>query len=125
MKNTPTMIRRTLLTLLVALCIHASAAAQAVKESTTEFKPTREQTAEATRLRAALAAALGDNFEITRDRLTRRSNWHGGGLYWLAHLRATRPGWFRVKYKYRYKDRVHPEDPLYTFVERETAIGVG
>ena len=125
MKHTPHAVRRTLLTLLAALCLWAGAAAQTKKEDAKEFKPTREQTAEAARLRTALAAALGDNFEITHDRLARRSNYYGGGLYWLAHLRAARPGGFHVKYKYRYKDRVHPEDPLYTFVERETAIGVG
>jgi len=133
MKHTHHARRRTLLTLLAALCLCAAAAAQTPKENAKEssketpkeFTPTRAQKSEAARLRVALAAALGDNLEITRDRLTRRSNWHGGGLYWLAHLRAARPGWFRIKYKYRYKDHVHPEDPLYTFVERETAIGVG
>jgi hypothetical protein len=125
MKHTHAATRRTLLSLLAALCLSAGAAAQAVKETTKEFKPTREQTAEAARLRAALAAALGENFQVVSDRLTRRSNWHGGGLYWLAHLRAARPGGFHVKYKYRYKDRVHPEDPLYTFVERDTTISVG
>jgi hypothetical protein len=125
MKHTHDATRRTLLSLLAALCLCAGSTAQEKKEKAKEFRPTREQKSEAARLRAALAAALGENFEIVTDRLARRSNYHGGGLYWLAHLRAARPGWFSVKYKYRYKDRVHPEDPLYTFVERDTAIGVG
>ncbi|HEV7889368.1 MAG TPA: hypothetical protein VGP08_01955 [Pyrinomonadaceae bacterium] len=125
MKHTPDVTRRTLLTLLAALCLCAPATAQTSKETSKEFKPTRAQTAEAARLRGALADALGDNFEVVSERLTRRSNWHGGGLYWLAHLRASRPGGFHVKYKYRYRDHVHPEDPLYTFVERDTTISVG
>src|SRR5215207_5228801 len=94
MKHTPHAVRRTLLTLLAALCLWAGAAAQTKKEDAKEFKPTREQTAEAARLRTALAAALGDNFEITHDRLARRSNYYGGGLYWLAHLRAAGPAAF-------------------------------
>jgi hypothetical protein len=128
MNNTLTTTRRTLLALLAALCLSAGAAAQTKKEdakdSQKEFTPTRAQTAEAARLRAALAAALGDNFEIVSDRLALHANWDGG-LYWLAHLRAARPGGFHVKYKYRYRDHVHPEDPLYTFVERDTGIHVG
>lgn len=123
MKHTHDATRRTLLALLAALCLCAGASAQEKKEK--EFKPTRAQTAEAARLRAALADALGDNFEIVTDRLVRRSNYHGGGIYWLTHLRAARPGGFHLKYRYRYKDHAHPEDPLYTFVERDTAISVG
>lgn len=133
MKHTRDATRRTLLALLAALCLCANATAQTKKEDakespkklSEEFKPTRAQTAEAARLRVALSAALGENFEIVSERLTRRSNWHGGGLYWLAHLRALKPGGFQVKYKYRYRDHVHPDDPLYTFVERDTYIGVG
>jgi hypothetical protein len=113
----------TLLLILAALCLCASAAAQSSKEK--EFVPTTPQKAEASRLRGALAAAVGENFEVTRDHLTRRSNWHGGGIFWLAHLRAQRPGWYSVKYKYRYKDHARPKDPLYTFVEHKMTIGVG
>lgn len=125
MKHTHDATRRTLLALLVALCLCAGAAAQEKREKTKEFKPTREQKSEAARLRTALDSALGENFEVVTDRLARRSNYHGGALYWLAHLRAKKPGGFQVKYKYRYKDHVHPKDPLYTFVERDTYIGVG
>lgn len=132
MKHTRDATRRTLLTLLAALCLCAHATAQTAqtakdksKETSKDFVPTRAQKSEAARLRVSLAAALGDNFEVVSDRLTRRSNYHGGGLYWLAHLRAIEPGQFYVKYKYRYRDHVRPEDPLYTFVERQTAITVG
>ncbi len=116
---------RRLLRLLAALCLCASAAAQAAKEQAKEFRPTAAQRMEAARLRGALEAAVGEHFEVARDRLTRRSNWHGRGVYWLAHLRAKRPGEFYVKYRYRYKDRAHPEDPLYTFVEHKTLVRVG
>jgi len=111
--------------LLAALCLCVSAAAQPAKEQAKEFRPTAAQRAEAARLRGALTAAVGEHFEVARDRLTRRSNWHGGGVYWLAHLRARRPGEFHVQYRYRYKDHVRPEDPLYTFVEHKTFVSVG
>ncbi|MET0625606.1 MAG: hypothetical protein ABW250_21905 [Pyrinomonadaceae bacterium] len=116
---------RRLLPLLAVLCLCAPAAAQAPKEPAKKFEPTPAQASEAARLRGALAGALGEHFDVARERLTRRSNWHGGGLYWLAHLRAKRPGGFYVKYKYRYKDHVKPHDPLYTFVEHQTFVNVG
>lgn len=106
-----------------ALCLNA--AAQPSKEQTKVFEPNAAQRAEAARLRGALAATVGEHFEVARDRLTRRSNWHGGGIYWLAHLRARRPGGFQVSYKYRYNDRVNPHNPLYTFVEHKTFVNVG
>ncbi|HEY0171052.1 MAG TPA: hypothetical protein VGB98_08510 [Pyrinomonadaceae bacterium] len=121
MKKTKVPTRRKLFPLLAALCLCGAASAQPAKK----FEPTPAQAAEAARLRGALAGALGEDFELARERLARRSDWHGGGLYWLAHLRAKRPGGFHVKYKYRYKDRVKPQDPLYTFVERRTFVRVG
>ncbi|HEX7318477.1 MAG TPA: hypothetical protein VF297_31510 [Pyrinomonadaceae bacterium] len=116
---------RHLLFLLAALCLCATASAQSTKEQAREFRPDASQRAEASRLRGALAAAVGESFEVARDKLTRRSNWHGGQLYWLAHLRAKRPGDYYVKYKYRYKDHANPQDPLYTFVEHQTVVRVG
>lgn len=100
MRNThaPTPFR--VLPLLAALWLCGSATAQTAKK----FEPTPAQTAEAARLRVALAGALAQDFELVRERLARRSTWHGGGLYWLAHLRARRGGEFYVRYKYRYKD---------------------
>lgn len=124
MKKRHATTRRSLLPL-AALCLCATAAAQAAKEPAREFRPDAAQRAEAARLRAALASAVGESFEVARDSLTRRSDRHGGQLYWLAHLRAKRPGEFYLKYKYRYKDHAHPQDPLYTFVEHQTLVRVG
>lgn len=123
MRNTHTHFKmsRALLPLLAALCLSASVAAQPAKGL--EQSPAGK-TLEAG-LRRSLAEAVGEHFEVARDRLARRSNWHGGQLYWLAHLRARRSGAFYVRYKYRYKDHVHPEDPLYTFVEHKTFVNVG
>lgn len=121
MNKTRAQTLRGLFPLLAALCLCGAASAQPAKK----FEPTPAQAAEAARLRGALVGALGEDFDIPRERLTRRSNWHGGGLYWLAHLRAKRPGGFSVKYKYRYKDHVKPHDPLYTFVEHQTFVSVG
>ncbi len=121
MNKTKTQTRRRFLLLLAALCLCDAASAQPAKK----FEPTAAQASEAARLRGALAGALGDDFDIARERLARRSDWHGGGLYWLAHLRARRAGEFHVSYKYRYNDRVRPQDPLYTFVERQTLVRVG
>ena len=122
MKQTRPTTRRLAL-LLAALCLCATAAAQSSEEE--EFRPGAARRAEAERLRGALAAAVGAGFEVARDRLTRRSNWHGGGVFWLAHLRARRPGAYSFKYRYRYKDRANPKDPLYTFVEHQTHVSVG
>jgi hypothetical protein len=129
MNNTHATTRRTLPLLLAALCLCAGVAARPSKEAATESpkksaRPSARK-AQAAPLRDALTDALGDNFEIVNDGLRQRSDWQGGGLFWLAQLRAKRAGAFHVKYKYRYKDHVHPEEPLYDFVERETLINVG
>ena len=80
---------------------------------------------DAARLRRALAGALGGEFEIVRDELTRRSTYHGGSAYWLAHVRPKRAGHFSLKYAYRYEDPVNKGAPLYTHVERTIPIPVG
>ena len=116
---------RLLLLLLAALCPCAGAAAQERKEPAKEFVPTAAQKAEAERMRGALAETIGERFEVARHRLARRSRWHGGAVYWLAHLRARRAGEYYVRYKYRYTDRANPRDPLYTFVEHQTLVRVG
>src|SRR5215213_4877345 len=122
MKHTHTSLTtRALLALLAALCLSAHAAAQPAKGL--EQSPAGKVLEAG--LRRALGEAVGEHFEVARDRLARRSNWHGGQLYWLAHLRAKRSGEFYVSYKYRYKDHVHPRDPLYTFVEHRTLVRVG
>lgn len=116
---------RSLLLILTALCLCGTVAAQTSKGPSKEFEPDAAQRAEATRLRGALETAVGEQFEVARGRLTRRSNWHGGGVYWLAYLRAKRPGQFSLNYRYRYRDHVNPQDPLYTFVEHKTFVNVG
>ncbi|HEX6182724.1 MAG TPA: hypothetical protein VFZ44_02355 [Pyrinomonadaceae bacterium] len=122
MRNTHTSLTtRTLLALLAALCLSADAAAQPAKGL--EQSPAAK--ALEAGLRRALTEAVGEHFEVARARLARRSNWHGGQLYWLAHLRAKRSGGFYVRYKYRYKDHANPHDPLYTFVEHQTFVNVG
>jgi hypothetical protein len=121
MNKTKAPTRRGPLLLLAALCLCGAASAQPAKK----FEPTPAQAAEAARLRGALEGALGEDFGLARERLARRSDWHGGGLYWLAHLRARRAGEFHVAYKYRYKDHARPQDPLYSFVERRTLVRVG
>lgn len=125
MKKTHTSPTRALVALLAALCLSAAAAAQPPKESAKEFRPTAAQAAEAARLRRALEMTVGENFEVARASLTRRSTWHGGQLYWLAHLRARRGGGYHVKYKYKYNDLARPEDPLFTFAEHKTFVRVG
>jgi hypothetical protein len=114
MRRTHPRVSRALPRLLAALWLcAAAAAAQPAKEPA----PTPAQAAEAARLRAALVSAVGDHFEVARER-------RAGG-YWLAHLRAKSVGAFSIRYKYRYNDTFKPHDPLYTFVEHETHIRVG
>jgi hypothetical protein len=124
MKKTHAKTSRRLLPFIAALCLCAGAAAQE-REQAKGLEPTAAQRAEAERMRGALAEVVGGRFEVARHRLARRSNWHGGQLYWLAHLRAKSPGDYYVRYKYRYKDRANPQDPLYTFVEHKTLVRVG
>jgi hypothetical protein len=125
MKHTHTPTRRTPLLLLVALCLCAAAAsAQPAREASERSARAPARKAEAARLRLALAGTLGHNFEVVRERLARRPD-GGGGLYWLAHLRARRSGEFHVGYQYRYRDRARPRDPLYNFVKHLTFVRVG
>src|SRR5688500_20170640 len=97
MKNKQPRLRRSPFLLRAALCLcAATAAAQPKREQAKAFEPNAAQRAEAARMRGALAEALGERFEVARERLTRRSAWHGGQLYWLAHQRATGPGYVYV-----------------------------
>lgn len=130
MKHTHTPTRRRPLLLLAALCLCAAPAAaqparEASKGASRGSAPAAARKAEAARLRHALAGTLGYNFEIVRERLARRPDGGGGGLYWLAYLRARRSGEFNVGYKYRYRDHVRPRNPLYNFVEHLTLVRVG
>jgi len=84
--------------------------------------PVRRDTAA---LRRALAAALGGEFEIVRDEVTRRSNYHGGGAFWLVHVRPKRSGRFSLKYTYEYVDPFRTDEPRETRVEHTIPLGVG
>jgi hypothetical protein len=84
-------------------------------------KPTRDTS----ELRRLFVEAFGEDFELVRDEVARRSTWHGGGQFWLAHAKPKRSGHFKLKYKYRYVDRVRPKDPLYEWVEHEIPVWVG
>lgn len=76
-------------------------------------------------LRRALAAALGGEFELVRDELTRRSTYHGGGAFWLAHVRPKRGGRFSLKYTYRYQDPFAAGDRRETRAEHTIPLVVG
>ncbi len=117
--------KKTLNLLILILCLCATGAAQSLKEQSTEFEPTATQRASAERLRNALTSAVGQSFEVARDELKKRPAERGGGLYWLAHLRARKSGEYTVEYRYRFKDRDRPRDPLYDFVEHSTHVRVG
>jgi hypothetical protein len=92
------------------------------------YRPTGSEPApvmaDTAQLRAALAATFGGDFEIVRHEL-RSGLPERSGTFWLVHARPKRSGDFRLQYRYRYVDHVHPEAPLYTHVERESYIRVG
>ncbi len=68
-------------------------------------------------LRRLFVEAYGEDFELVRD--------EADGQFWLAHAKPKRSGHFKLKYKYKYVDRVRPKDPLYEFVEHEIPVWVG
>ena len=76
-------------------------------------------------LRRSFDETFTKDFERLKDELTTRSNARGGGTYWLVRVRPKRSGSFYLKHRYKYKDSVHPKDPLYSYVEQELRIEVG
>ncbi|HLM68796.1 MAG TPA: hypothetical protein VK358_14750, partial [Longimicrobium sp.] len=75
-------------------------------------------------LHRALAAALGEDFQIVHTELS--SGLHErGGTFWLVHALPRRKGMFELRYRYGYRDLVRPADPLYTHVEQTSYIRVG
>lgn len=108
-------------TVFVALAVCALSAVPC--PSARERRPPVARDARA--LRRALASALGGEFGIVRDELTRRSAYHGGGAYWLAHLRPKRPGRFTLKYAYSYEDPFTKEEPRAWRAEHSIAFVVG
>jgi len=75
-------------------------------------------------LRQGLAAALGSDFELVRTELHSGLR-ERGGIFWLAHVRPLRSGDYDLRYVHEYRNRVRPQDPLYTHVEHTTGFSVG
>jgi hypothetical protein len=80
-------------------------------------KRARQKARDTSELRRSFVEAFGEDFELLRD--------EADGQFWLAHAKPKRSGHFKLKYKYRYVDRVRPKDPLYEFVEHEIPVWVG
>lgn len=80
---------------------------------------TQSKTIDTELLRTRLAAAFGDHLTITKHETTRRSNWHGGQLFWLVSIQPKRVGHFSIKYRYNFNGS------LYSHVERELPFRVG
>ena len=80
---------------------------------------------DAAALRRALAGALKGEFEIVRDEFTRRSTYHSGGGFWLAHLRPRRAGRFALEYTYEYDDPFDQSGEPHTRVVRTVGLNVG
>jgi hypothetical protein len=70
------------------------------------------------RLRHALAASLGSDFEIVRTEL-RSDTRERSGTFWLAHVRPRRSGDYRFVYTYEFRGS------LYTHVEHSSVLRVG
>ncbi|HYW10531.1 MAG TPA: hypothetical protein VE871_01210 [Longimicrobium sp.] len=86
--------------------------------------PPAGATPDTAQLHRALAAALGQDFQIVHTELS--SGLHErGGTFWLVHALPRRSGMFELRYRYDYRDLVRPADPLYTHVEHTSYIRVG
>jgi hypothetical protein len=81
-------------------------------------------TPDTARLRQALSTAFGADFEITRTELSSGLR-ERSGTFWLVHARPRRSGDYELRYRYDYRDRVRPNDPLYTHVEHTSYVRVG
>ena len=110
-------------TVLAALSLCALPLVPPLSPAAQGRRPPVERDARA--LRRALARALGGEFEIVRDELTRRSAYHGGGAYWLAHVRPKRAGSFTLKYVYVYEDPFVKSEPRATRAEHTFSFHVG
>jgi hypothetical protein len=60
--------------------------------------------AEISRLRRDLVAAIGPDFELTKDEVTTGPAELSGLTYWLAWVRAKRPGHFTITYAINFRD---------------------
>jgi hypothetical protein len=69
-------------------------------------------------LRARLVAAFDQDFDLLKDEFKTRSVGHGGGIYWLAHLKPGRTGRFYLQHTY------HDPHENYSHIEQEVRVGV-
>ena len=78
----------------------------------------RTTTPDSASLRASFLAAFENDFELVQDRLTSRSNEQGGGMYWLAYVKARQPGFFTLQYSFK------RDDKHYSHEDREIHVTV-
>lgn len=96
---------------ILILCLCYPAISQSPNKAETK-------TPDVTQLRAALSEAAGEGLQIVKDELVKRSQWNGGDVYWLAHVRANESAVFQIKYSYQY------HTSHYSHVEREFYLTV-
>jgi hypothetical protein len=108
------------LVLALSVCAHVPAPLHAAPWR----QPAIDAAPDTARLHQALATAFGEDFEIVRTELN-EGRPERGGSFWLVHARPRRSGDYELRYRYAYRDRVRPHDPLYTHVEHTSYIRVG
>ena len=86
--------------------------------------PATGATPDTAQLHRALAAALGEDFQIVHTELSSGLR-ERGGAFWLVHAMPRRSGMFELRYRYDYRDLTRPQDPRYTHVEHTSYIRVG
>lgn len=79
----------------------------------------QSKTVDVAQLRPRLSQALGEHLTIVKDELTRRSNWHGGQLFWLVYVQPKHVGHYALRYRYNYNGS------HYSHVERELPFRAG
>lgn len=115
------MLPNPILSILPALALCGAIAVPSPSASHPDPRPPSADTAQ---LRKDLALALGADFQIVRHEVSQGTR-ERGGPFWLVHVRPTRSGDWHLRYRYKYVDRVHPENPLYTDVQHDSYIRVG
>ena len=86
--------------------------------SATAQKTRRSVPPDSASLRSSFLAAFGNDFELIKDGITPRTNEQGGGMYWLAYVKARQPGYFALQYSFK------RDDKHYSHEEREIHITV-
>lgn len=110
--------------LLVAAALSHCPAMLIPLHATPPWLPASEATPDTARLRQALATAFGEDFDIARTEL-RSGLAERGGTFWLVYATPRRSGDFELRYRYDYRNRVRPHDPLFTHVEHTSYVRVG